>query len=384
MSDIVTTTTIPSTTTTTTAGTAAGTAAAAAPNKEDDGGGESSRSSSTTLNNLLLAAATAGNVGELQALLGQGAEAFYQEEDKGVSALMTAAGAGHADIVQALLQAGAPWNAVDRYGRCAGQYAVDAGHQGIVDTLVSAGVRAELIFGAMERRIPEVEASAKQANGKYLAGGVRYIGPDLVDDEGRGVMMAWEGPLMEAHAKQICLGGDKDVLNVGFGLGLVDTAIQKHSPRTHTIIEAHPKVYEKMIADGWDKKPGVRILFGRWQDVIGQTGDFDGIFFDTFDDVGHLREFHAHLPRLLRPDGVYSYFNGVCPDNVFFLGVACEVVRVELERMGLEAQFHRCEVDAGGDETWGSVAFRYFEENQYFLPEVKWTKGRKKIQSTVG
>lgn len=49
-------------------------------------------------------------------------------------------------------------------------------------------------------------------------------------------------------------------------------AIQARSPRTHTIIEAHPQVYEKMIADGWDKKPGVRILFGRWQDVIDTVG----------------------------------------------------------------------------------------------------------------
>jgi hypothetical protein len=50
-------------------------------------------------------------------------------------------------------------------------------------------------------------------------------------------------------------------------------------------VEAHPKVYEKMIADGWDKKPGVRIFHARWQDVVDQLGDFDAVFFDTFDDV---------------------------------------------------------------------------------------------------
>jgi len=49
-------------------------------------------------------------------------------------------------------------------------------------------------------------------------------------------------------------------------------AIQAHQPRSHTIIEAHPQVYAKMLADGWDKKPGVRILFGRWQDVIDAVG----------------------------------------------------------------------------------------------------------------
>jgi len=33
---------------------------------------------------------------------------------------------------------------------------------------------------------------------------------------------------------------------------------------------------------GWDKKPNVRIVFGRWQDVLPQLGTYDGIFFDTF------------------------------------------------------------------------------------------------------
>jgi protein arginine N-methyltransferase 2 len=36
-----------------------------------------------------------------------------------------------------------------------------------------------------------------------------------------------------------------------------------------------------MLAQGWDKKPGVCILFGRWQDVLPQLDTYDGIFFDT-------------------------------------------------------------------------------------------------------
>ena len=44
-----------------------------------------------------------------------------------------------------------------------------------------------------------------------------------------------------------------------------DEALQKIEPSMHVIIEAHPVVYQKMITDGWDKKPNVRICFGRWQ-----------------------------------------------------------------------------------------------------------------------
>ena len=61
-------------------------------------------------------------------------------------------------------------------------------------------------------------------------------------------------------------------------------AIQSHQPRSHTIVEAHPQVHARMLARGWDTKPGVRIVFGRWQDVLPQLGRYDGIFFDTYSE----------------------------------------------------------------------------------------------------
>ena len=74
---------------------------------------------------------------------------------------------------------------------------------------------------------------------------------------------------METHAELMCAQGGA-VLNVGFGMGLIDEAIQRRFEAndklvSHTIIEAHPEVYAKMLKDGWDKKKGVKILFGRWQ-----------------------------------------------------------------------------------------------------------------------
>jgi protein arginine N-methyltransferase 2 len=67
------------------------------------------------------------------------------------------------------------------------------------------------------------------------------------------------------------------VLNVGFGMGLVDEAIQRYEPEEHTIVEAHPEVYERMLKLGWGEKKNVRIVFGRWQDVMPQLGSYDGI-----------------------------------------------------------------------------------------------------------
>ena len=114
-------------------------------------------------------------------------------------------------------------------------------------------------------------------------------------------MMEWERPLMKAHA-QILMEEQsssssssssttvpptvgKRVLNVGFGMGIVDTALQAWNPSLHIIIEAHPDVYNRMIHDQWDQKPNVRICFGKWQDVlpqlISEQVQVDGIFYDT-------------------------------------------------------------------------------------------------------
>jgi len=137
----------------------------------------------------------------------------------------------------------------------------------------------------------------------YLEGKVEW-GDDgrLIDENGFAVMMRWETPLMEAHAAYICGQGgegldDNDIvehrgqeklaqessvkayLNVGFGMGLVDTAIESHRIRNsgghwkHVIVEAHPEVYKKALdfAQKVNTETGnvdsVIVLHGKWQVV---------------------------------------------------------------------------------------------------------------------
>jgi hypothetical protein len=83
------------------------------------------------------------------------------------------------------------------------------------------GCRAELLLGAVERKTHDGVPGSIPEHG-YLQQRAEYEGEGRLMDEGGGaVMMAWEGPLMEAHAQAVCSTGG-DVLNVGFGLGLVD------------------------------------------------------------------------------------------------------------------------------------------------------------------
>ncbi|KAL3145046.1 hypothetical protein ABBQ32_003537 [Trebouxia sp. C0010 RCD-2024] len=328
----------------------------------------------------LIEASRQGDLTQVESCLLSGADATYQDTSDGSSPLMAAASQGHAEVVRRLLTAGAPWNAFDQQANCAGDYALAGQHQDCVDILLTAGVQAELILGTVERKA----RAAQPSNSTYLEQRVEYLkeGSQLVDEESQGVMMAWEGPLMQAHAKAICSKGG-DVLNVGFGLGLVDNAIQSNHPASHTIIEAHPDVLHKMEEDGWEDRPNVRVVHGRWQDVLPQLGQYDGIFFDTFgEDYEDLRDFQNQLVKLLRPGGIYSYFNGLSADNAFFHMVACEVVRCELAARGLSTTFISLPINVSDPAIWQGILNKYWQLDTYLLPIVQWESADNEI-STV-
>lgn len=63
-----------------------------------------------------------------------------RQDGKGQNALMVAAKGGHDSAVEILLEAGTPWNAIDKEGYCAGDLASLAGHESTVDILLEAGV----------------------------------------------------------------------------------------------------------------------------------------------------------------------------------------------------------------------------------------------------
>ena len=81
-----------------------------------------------------------------------------------------------------------------------------------------------------------------------------------------------------------------------------------------------------------------------------------------------MREFHALLPRVMRPGGVYSYFNGLAPDNIFFHTVYCQLAAKELARLGFETAFDVVPIDTKSAEIWKGVKRRYWWGDTYFLP----------------
>lgn len=101
----------------------------------------------------------------------------------------------------------------------------------------------------------------------------------LLKDDSLQVMMEWEKPYMEACIDVLKPHGD--VLEIGFGLGYSSNQIQKHHPKSHTIIECDPEVIKK--AKGWAKQYSNAIIVeGTWQDKLNKVGVFDTIFFDDY------------------------------------------------------------------------------------------------------
>ena len=129
----------------------------------------------------------------------------------------------------------------------------------------------------------------------------------LLDSQGRAVMMEWEREIMKQSAKVVCANRGR-ILNVGFGLGIVDSYIQSYDIDSHWIIEAHKDVYRKMDEDGWLDRDNVTVVYKRWQDAIELLPKFDGIYFDTWNDSGFKELFIPKLPELLKLGGVFSYW----------------------------------------------------------------------------
>lgn len=141
----------------------------------------------------------------------------------------------------------------------------------------------------------------------------------IFDEFGQPIMMEWETGWMLESAKIVCENGGR-ILNIGFGLGIIDNFIQSYPITSHTICESHPDIINKMKQNGWFDKPNVNILHGRWQDVLYNENiqGFDGIYFDAYyianpnfaGGEGFIDKFIPLLPKLLNKGGVFSFWPG--------------------------------------------------------------------------
>ncbi|ODN89667.1 arginine N-methyltransferase 2 [Cryptococcus wingfieldii CBS 7118] len=359
----------------------------------------------------LIQAAKNAPLSTISALLEQGAPAWYQDENLGWSPLHYAAERREPKALDVLLKGGAVWNAVDKWGRTAGEICLSLGDEEGWLLIRNEGIRSEMLHHALagasaglNNIILRAEDSTSAGdNLVFLKSQLTWdVGKDgkerVLDADGNGVMMGWEEPLMVEHVRYLTEGHPKmqlgeegegmSILNVGFGLGIVDRLFQTCDPKPshHTIIEAHPQVLEYIRQKGIHLLPNVRILEGRWQDwlldgdkigeVLSGTPNgmgFDAIFVDTFAEgyeVSDLKAFFEVIPDILDAEnGRFSFWNGLGATNPTIYAVASSLAELHLEDVGLNVEWHDVAIpESMREEVWKDVRRRYWDLPGYRLP----------------
>ncbi|EIW63412.1 protein-arginine N5-methyltransferase [Trametes versicolor FP-101664 SS1] len=337
---------------------------------------------------------------DVQSLIEAGAPVWYQD-DEGTSPLHAAAYIEDDALVRILIDEGAVWNAVDNLHNTAGDVALSLNNEKCYTIIRDAGIRSEMLLTLLSKRasaasspmsliLKATDTTPAGSTDAFLSTRLEYTtdqhGQEIclvkvADEEEVGVMMGWERGIMRETVRKLCsdhenLDEGLKVLNVGFGLGIIDTLFQSlpTKPSLHVIIEPHPDVLAHMRAQGWYEKPGVKILEGKWQDFVEgdellSVGGFDVVYTDTFsEDYSALHRFFEHVPDLLAgPESRFGFFNGLGATNALFYDVYRHVSDLHLADVGIDVEWSDVDVFEGDTDRWGKTR-EYFAMRTYRLP----------------
>ncbi|KAL8906658.1 MAG: hypothetical protein Q9171_006181 [Xanthocarpia ochracea] len=330
---------------------------------------------------------------------------------------------GHADeaaveTAKLLLLNGAIWNDLDKKDETPGCIALRIGLKDLYNIMVDAGVRAEILLNRLDKyeqledqqsdddddADPDDEMSSEATNvvqqdnrsinntsiiqpssqdpqpnqPTYLSSSLSFHPDRILDSSTNSVMMSWENNLMSQTASLLAPSPGLRILNIGHGMGIIDSHFQSSSPSAHHIIEAHSSVLERMREQGWYDKTNVIIHEGRWQDILPKLIEnedggvlFDAIYFDTFaEPYSALRRFFEDFViGLLDDNGRWGFFNGLGADRQICYDVYGKVVELDLFEAGYEVEWTIVEV-SDLDETgeWEGVKRPYWKLKEYRLP----------------
>ena len=144
-----------------------------------------------------------------------------------------------------------------------------------------------------------------------------FLKDKILDENEKEIMMEWETPIMEEHAKVVTENGG-DILEIGFGMGIAANYIQANSINSHTIVENHPQIIEKAKAWASDK-PNVTIIESDWNTVKDKRrkiclATYDGILYDTFGDE-NMDKFKSSLANLANAGCKVTWWNSVSGES---------------------------------------------------------------------
>ncbi|KAE8232486.1 hypothetical protein CF326_g2480 [Tilletia indica] len=354
------------------------------------------------LNRTLLQVVQAGDLAATKECLKAGADAWFESDEEdglGWSALHLAVVANSPEIVQFLLQRGAIWNAVDPRGFTAAQLAWSLNYVECYQLLFEEGVRHSMLMNMLsaddddedgEQAEEEVDPESgaitlrpegnelANSNAKFLQSRLIFVTDDdgkerVLDGDSNLVMAAWESDIMDRTANLLCadLPPKFSVLNIGFGLGIVDTFFQSYRPGRHVIVEPHPDALAYLRSKGWAEREGVEIVEKRWEEALldPELGSFDVVYFDTYSqDYKDLKKFFDEVPSLMNgPDARFSFFHGLAGTNDFLYDVYTRLSELDLQSIGLSTQWHAVHPQLT-EEVWRGVRREYWSLPRFLIP----------------
>ncbi|CAB4255995.1 similar to Saccharomyces cerevisiae YDR465C RMT2 Arginine N5 methyltransferase [Maudiozyma barnettii] len=321
------------------------------------------------------------------------------------------------NLMNTLFEYGAGWNFLDYENKSIGDLLLEAGqyrNSALYQRVIEAGVSAELLLRKVnggdveflddlegieqeqeiqtklvdDSSVPEISDSIDASDSDltaadpmtYLNTKLEYTDDKLITKDNKdGVMMDWEDGIMKLAAETLFSDSsntiNSTVLNIGFGMGIIDTYIQEKNPAHHYICEAHPDVLAKMKKDGWYEKPNVTILEGRWQNTLNKLLDdgnvfFDGIYYDTFSEhYEDMLNLYDIIVGLIKPEGVFSFFNGLGADRPICYDVYKRIVEMDVNNYGMKCEYTTVQIGKQLPD-WSDVKRSYYNCDYYYHPRI--------------
>lgn len=166
--------------------------------------------------------------------------------------------------------------------------------------------------------IDQVAPTLVKGHDHQLANELKDITQSSLTDQ--EIMEDWQTPLMKAMARSVT-ESHGDILEIGFGRGVSAEFIQKQGVRSHTVVEMNRHSVDQHFVP-WRKRHSssdIRLVEGRWQEVLDQLGLYDGIFFHAFplneeeftryvlESITFAEHAFEPMADLLRPGGSFTY-----------------------------------------------------------------------------
>ena len=173
--------------------------------------------------------------------------------------------------------------------------------------------------------------------------GIYWVNPN--DNKTYEVMMGWEQPIMQKMA-ELCVSEGDDVLEIGFGMGILSDAIQARKPKSHTIIECHKDIIPKLKEWASDES-NLTIVEGLWVNkLIDMQAKFDAILQDTYGDE-YLHPLPFHIEFVRKPQCKFTYWN--MPTDLGFENV----------------EYHEVDINPPSN--------KYYNSNKYKIPIINYS-----------